>query len=147
MKTLTETKRRLRIPRKAAPLTAAARELQKQLKEWEASFTDRELREAYIRRISRQIAEAYLPTRIVLFGSHAYGQPTPESDIDLLVVLANEKSPLPQPYQIRQKLNLYAPVDLHLRTVGDVEQRLREGDMFIREITERGKVLYEAQHA
>jgi uncharacterized protein len=128
-------------------LSVAAQELRRQIHEWEASFTNHELREAYICRIAQQIAETFQPARIVLFGSHAYGQATLESDVDLLVVMADEREPLPRPYQIRRRLNLYAPVDLHVRTVADVERRLQEGDMFIREILERGKTLYETQHA
>lgn len=144
MKTPTQT---TRVQRKRVKLPAAALALRQQLSEWEASFASHKARAAFIHRISQQIVEAYQPERIVLFGSHAYGTPTPESDIDLLLVMPNEREPLPRPYQIRQRLNLYAPVDLHLRTIADIEQRLREGDMFIREIIERGKVLYETQHA
>ncbi|MBI1764397.1 MAG: nucleotidyltransferase domain-containing protein [Acidobacteria bacterium] len=136
-----------RQPFTEAELPPAARELRRQLREWEASFQTRARRNAYIRRICQQIAAAYQPARIILFGSHAYGQPTPDSDVDLLIVLKDGPLPLPSPYQIRQTLKLYAPVDLHIRTAGEVEQRVREGDMFIREVVERGKVFYETQHA
>ncbi len=39
-----------------------------------------------IERIIKQIAEWYQPAKVTLFGSHAWGQPTVESDIDLLIV-------------------------------------------------------------
>ncbi len=40
----------------------------------------------HIAQFSEQIAEHFHPDKIILFGSQAYGTPTPESDIDLLVV-------------------------------------------------------------
>jgi predicted nucleotidyltransferase len=42
---------------------------------------------ATIRRFVRQIAERFHPDKIILFGSYAYGQPHPESDVDLLVIM------------------------------------------------------------
>ncbi|MGH7410273.1 MAG: nucleotidyltransferase domain-containing protein, partial [Candidatus Methylomirabilis sp.] len=43
-------------------------------------------REQEIDRIVRRIAEGYQPIKVILFGSHAYGEPTADSDIDLLIV-------------------------------------------------------------
>src|SRR5438067_13220047 len=40
-----------------------------------------------IRQYARQIVERFHPHRIILFGSYAYGTPTPDSDVDLLVVM------------------------------------------------------------
>ena len=137
-------------PRSSVPeaeLPPAAQELRRQLREWAESFESRARRSAYIRNVCRQIATAYQPAQIILFGSHAYGRPTPESDVDLLIVLGDDQAPLPSPYQMRQRLKLYAPVDLHIRTASEVARRLREGDMFMREVVERGKVIYEAEHA
>jgi uncharacterized protein len=37
-----------------------------------------------IQAFSQQIADKFQPDRIILFGSYAYGQPTPDSDVDLL---------------------------------------------------------------
>ncbi len=43
----------------------------------------------------RLIVERFHPERIILFGSHAYGQPAADSDFDLLVIrrdIASEKA-------------------------------------------------------
>ncbi len=40
-----------------------------------------------INQLARCIAEDFRPERIILFGSYAYGKPTDESDVDLLVVM------------------------------------------------------------
>src|SRR5438552_567849 len=65
-------------------------------REWEESFRSPARRKAHIKQVCALIAEHYQPEKIVLFGSHAYGQPTPESDVDLLVVMDFEGSPLKQ---------------------------------------------------
>ncbi len=40
-----------------------------------------------IRRFARQVAERFKPDKIILFGSHAYGTPHADSDVDILVVM------------------------------------------------------------
>ena len=42
--------------------------------------------EAQIQAVVARIVEGYQPDRIILFGSYAYGTPTDDSDLDLLVV-------------------------------------------------------------
>ena len=40
-----------------------------------------------IRDFTSLIAREFNPERIILFGSYAYGEPSDDSDVDLLVVL------------------------------------------------------------
>ena len=42
--------------------------------------------EAQIQAIVQRIVEDYAPDRIILFGSYAYGTPTEDSDLDLLII-------------------------------------------------------------
>ncbi|TDN36156.1 nucleotidyltransferase domain-containing protein [Hymenobacter sp. UV11] len=42
--------------------------------------------EAQIQAVVQRIVEGYAPDRIILFGSYAYGEPTEDSDLDLLVI-------------------------------------------------------------
>ena len=58
-----------------------------------------------IRKLCEQIASKFHPQRIVLFGSHAYGNPGPFSDADLLVVMPFEGSPLQQAARILTRIN------------------------------------------
>lgn len=97
-----------------------------------------------IKELSRRIAEEFRPDRIVLFGSYAYGQPTPDSDVDLLIITPCEKQPVDKSVEIRLKIRPSFPVDLIVRTPEKVQERLAIGDMFMREILEKGEVLYEA---
>ena len=39
-----------------------------------------------IQRIVERLRTAYQPTQVILFGSYAYGRPTRDSDLDLLIV-------------------------------------------------------------
>jgi len=40
-----------------------------------------------IEEFGRRIGEQFKPERVILFGSYAYGTPTPDSDVDLLVIM------------------------------------------------------------
>ncbi len=115
--------------------------------EWYRLGDSAERKRDYIKRLCQQIANAFLPERIILFGSQAYGKPTEDSDIDLLVVMPYESSHAAQAIQILNRLNVLAPIDLLVRSPEEVSERIEIGDSFMREIVERGKVIYEATHA
>lgn len=99
-----------------------------------------------IEELSRRIVEEFRPQRIVLFGSYATGAPTPDSDVDLLVIMPFEGKPVFQSVQIRMKTRPPFPVDLLVRTPDMIRRRLEMGDTFLRDILTSGKVLYEADH-
>jgi predicted nucleotidyltransferase len=98
-----------------------------------------------IRRFARKIAEHFRPERIILFGSYAYGTPHDESDVDLLVIM-------PAYDVVNQAIRIGAAFerpfshDIIVRTPKQIERGLREDDCdwFLREVIEKGKVLYEA---
>ncbi|MFZ0750219.1 MAG: nucleotidyltransferase domain-containing protein [Pyrinomonadaceae bacterium] len=89
---------------------------------------------------------SFKPEKITLFGSHAYGQPDSDSDVDILVVLPFNGKPVRKAIEIRNRVNARLPLDLLVRTPEQVAARLSQNDWFIREIFEKGKVLYEANH-
>ncbi len=95
----------------------------------------------------QQIAREFQPERIVLFGSYANGIPNQFSDVDLLVVMSFEGSPLQQAARIISQLNPPMSVDLIVRTPEQVRDRLAMKDGFMEDIMKRGKTLYEAQYA
>jgi len=97
-----------------------------------------------IEEVSRRIAREFRPERIVLFGSYASGRPTPDSDVDLLVVLPFEGKPVFKSVEIRLKVRPPFPMDLIVRTPEKVRERVGMGDGFMRDILENGRVLYEA---
>ena len=110
---------------------------------WYQDAADWRKRKAHIKRLCAEIAREFSPERIILFGSQAYGEPTAESDIDLLVVMPYEGSPFRQAGEILKRLEVWMLVDLIVHSAKEIEQRLRSGDQFMREILERGKMIYE----
>jgi predicted nucleotidyltransferase len=95
-----------------------------------------------IRRYARQVAERFQPDKIILFGSYAYGTPHEDSDVDLLVVMP-AFSEGNQSVRIRLALESPFPMDLIVCTPVRLKREVSEDNWFLREITEKGKTLYE----
>jgi len=96
--------------------------------------------------VAERIARAFEPERIILFGSYAYGAPTEDSDVDLLVVLPFEGNHTHKAIEIRRRIKAPFPMDLLARTPEQVRWRVEQGDFFLREIMQKGEVLYESSH-
>jgi predicted nucleotidyltransferase len=83
------------------------------------------------------------PEKIILFGSYAYGAPNPHSDVDLLIVMKTRVSLKDRSWAVsRLLIPRQFPVDILVKTPGEMEQALESGDFFIKEILKRGKVMY-----
>ncbi len=98
-----------------------------------------------IRKFVRRIAEEFKPRRIILFGSYAYGKPTADSDVDILIVMRSNGHPVDQSLEIRSRFHPGFALDLLVYSPDELRQRLAMKDFFLREITERGKVLYDSR--
>lgn len=97
-----------------------------------------------IQSVVRKITEQFDPERVILFGSYAYGKPHSFSDVDLLVVLKTQERPRTKQIEIVRALSPHPfGMDILVRTPEQLEQRIRLGDPFLQEITQKGKVLYE----
>jgi len=57
-----------------------------------------------IEEMVRRVVERFAPERVILFGSRAAGEATPDSDADLLVVMQCMVSPREQAVEIRKVL-------------------------------------------
>ena len=97
-----------------------------------------------IQEFSRRLVEEFRPVKVVLFGSYAKETVTPDSDVDLLVILPFEGKSVSKSVEMRLKLRPQFPLDLVVRTPDNVRERLAMGDTFMEEVLEEGKVLYEA---
>ena len=92
----------------------------------------------------RRIVESLHPEKIILFGSYAYGKPTPNSDVDLLVILDTTASRSERSWSVsRLLIPRPFPVDILVRTPAEIEQSVLKRDYFILEILSQGRVLYE----
>lgn len=98
---------------------------------------------AQIQSYVREVARQFKPKKVVLFGSHAYGNPGVDSDVDLLVIMSHSGRPPYQAAKIRTAVRAPFPVDLMVRTPGRLQKRLAMKDSFITEIMHKGRVLHE----
>ena len=90
-----------------------------------------------------QIAARFQPEKIILFGSYAHGNPHPESDVDILVMMETPLRNIEQAIEISRAINCPFGLDLIVRRPQQIAERLRLGDFFLRDIMKKGKVLYE----
>jgi len=91
-----------------------------------------------------RIVQELQPEKIILFGSYAYGTPSPGSDVDLLVIMETEESSKERSWAVsRLLIPRPFPVDILVRTPQEIQRALAKGDFFIREIIAQGRVLYE----
>ena len=105
--------------------------------------TDRTIKE-----IVENIKVRYRPEKIILFGSYAYGHPKEYSDIDLFIIKATDKRRIDRFVEVSRLIyepNYQISVCPLVYTPEELEERLRLGDVFVKEILSRGKVLYERQ--
>lgn len=94
--------------------------------------------------LATRIGKEFHPERVVLFGSHAYGSTSADSDVDLLVIMPHAGKGWRKATEIRGRVRPQFPLDLLVRTPEQVRERLALGDCFFKEIMEKGKVLYES---
>ncbi len=80
-------------------------------------------------------------------SSYAYGYPSANSDVDLLVILPFCGNPVSKAIEIRSRFDTAFPLDLIARNPAFINQRLKERDMFIELIMTRGRIMYEGQHS
>ncbi len=96
-----------------------------------------------IRAVVDKIVQDFHPERVILFGSYAYGKPTVDSDVDVLVVMESDERPAARASRvIASVFGKTFPMDIMVRTPRELENQLNVGDSFFTEIVERGKVLY-----
>ncbi|MDE0426976.1 MAG: HEPN domain-containing protein [Candidatus Poribacteria bacterium] len=89
------------------------------------------------------IVREFTPLQVILFGSYAYGTPTENSDVDILVVMDIPKSEFRnKAVEIRQRIPDRFSLDLLVRSPEEIASRVSYNDWFLREITEKGDFLY-----
>src|SRR5262245_54516461 len=100
-----------------------------------------------IKKVAEEIVDSFRPRKVILFGSYAYGRPTEDSDVDLLVIMETEERNLPQALKISRAISHPFPMDLIVLKPREVQTRLQGGDLVLQEILTKGKVLFEAGDA
>jgi len=95
--------------------------------------------------IVKRVVDNYQPDKIILFGSYAYGNPTPESDIDLFIVKDDDRRRIDRFREVMKLLIDIKGLAIEpiFFTNEELQQRVKLEDDFILEILNKGKVLYE----
>lgn len=96
-----------------------------------------------IKKITEQIVKKYKPEKIILFGSFAWGKPTKDSDVDLLIVKKTRKKWIERQIEVGEIIDGEIAADTLIQTPREFKRRLALGDFFYRNILEKGKILYE----
>jgi len=92
------------------------------------------------------------PYKVVLFGSYASGNPTDDSDIDVVVILDSDE--IPQTHAERtarrepvtkavRDIRYKIPMDIVIYSKAEIDYFREVGNSFFDEIETTGKVLYE----
>jgi predicted nucleotidyltransferase len=94
--------------------------------------------------ITHRIRATTTPEQIILFGSHVRGDATPDSDLDLLVIVKGVTHPRRESTRIRRALRgLLVPVDVIVATPEQVAQYRDTIGLIYGPALREGRVLYE----
>jgi predicted nucleotidyltransferase len=97
--------------------------------------------------IVQRLVNALHPEKIYLFGSHAYGQPNDDSDVDLLIVINDSdtfnRDKIVEGY--RALWGLRIPKDIVVVTQSQFDKRSRWLSSIERVVIDKGKLLYDSR--
>jgi len=97
-------------------------------------------------RIVEALVETGIVSKIILFGSHARGEETPDSDIDLCVITSvKDKNPIDITIDLRREIRNIrkTPLDLFTSNQDSFSYRAAYVGSLEHEIAKEGVVLYE----
>lgn len=97
--------------------------------------------------IVQRLVNALKPEKIYLFGSHAYGQPNDDSDVDLFIVVSDSDIPSRKKaaegyLALREFL---FPIEILVVNHSVFDKRSRWLNSTERTVVDKGKLLYESQ--
>ena len=93
--------------------------------------------------IVRRLVAALDPEKIILFGSYAYGVPSGDSVVDLLVIMQTTARPADRYVAASNTIRPRPfPYDLLVKTPDEIAGAIAKGNGFIQEIVRHGRVLY-----
>ena len=102
--------------------------------------------EGLLREITGGIVKNFHPLKIILFGSYSYGKPTPDSDLDFLIIMKTRKRPAVLSAEISLKCRPpFVPMEIVVLTPQDIARRLKGFDPFLEEVLTKGRILYETK--
>jgi len=98
----------------------------------------------FIPEMADRIIRNFHPVRIILFGSHARGTASKQSDVDILVVLQEATDKRKAAIQIRRAVaDLPVSKDIIVTTPDEIARRGNIVGTVLRSALREGKVIYE----
>jgi len=97
-----------------------------------------------LEQMTQRLVTALKPEQIILFGSYAYGKPTKDSDVDLLIIVSESDEPR---YRRARKAHralrgMGIPKDILVMTRAEVERQAGVSNSLVSQALRQGKVLY-----
>jgi uncharacterized protein len=94
--------------------------------------------------IVQRLVESLHPEQIILFGSHAYGEPNEDSDVDLFVIVSESDQPRYRRSReaYRALRGISVPTDVIVVTREEVKKKVNVRSSLISRVIHDGKVLY-----
>ena len=86
----------------------------------------------------------FQPEEIYLFGSHAWGTPNEDSDVDLMVIVpSSDERPIRRDQRAQKCLGrLEVPADVLVRTRGEVDRYKHLRASLFHQVLHQGRKLY-----
>ena len=94
--------------------------------------------------MTRRLVAEFQPEQVILFGSHAWGTPNEDSDVDLLVTVSqSDKKPIQRAVRAQNCMDkLLVPADILVKTRAEIERYRHVRASLEWKMSEQGKVLY-----
>lgn len=97
-----------------------------------------------IDRVKDRLVDVYKPLEIYLFGSYAWGHPTEDSDLDLLIVVSDSKEKsyrrsIPGSWAL---MDIMISKDLFVYTKDEFEKRAGDVTTLCYKVAQEGKKIY-----
>ena len=94
--------------------------------------------------IQCRLVETYQPKRLIVFGSQVWGTPDQDSDLDILIEIAESDEPVwKRPRRgYRALFGIGIPCDLLVRTTHEIEQERRSPTTLIAKIVNEGWLIF-----
>ncbi len=94
--------------------------------------------------MTNRLIKEFSPEKIILFGSHAWGTPTEDSDLDMMVVVSDsdERPAMRAQRAYRCLRGIRVSKDIIVKTSKEINKFINVKASLESEIMERGKVIY-----
>ncbi len=102
------------------------------------------LDDSLLQTVTQRLVEEFQPEQIWLFGSHAWGTPTEDSDVDLMVIVPqSDERPIRRDQRDQRCLGrLFISADVLVRTRNEVNRVREVAGSLTHEVLHKGRKVY-----